>query len=276
MNKLELSLLASIFLIGSIKVFAQDTQYWAKQYGTYGELLGGTVVGGISDLSASYYNPGSKAFTTDSALILTTHSMQAYIITMDDAFGTESSLTSSSVKASPGIFAIRLQSEWLGDNQIVISYISRYDFNFEAQELNPTPYSNSPISYSANEASVFENLAEYWPGISWSKEVYKNIGIGATLYLPYRSQSARNQVLLQKMDSTGLNSSVTVFEDYNYYNLRALIKFGASIKLDPLMLGFTITTPSMNIFGIGSTAINLTATNIDSTKLRGVPTFASD
>lgn len=269
-------ILTSILFFGSINIVAQDTHYWAKQYGTYGELLGGAVVGGISDLSATYYNPGSMAFTTDSALILTTHSMQAYTITMDNAFGTESTLSSSSVKASPGIFAIRLPFKWLGDNQVVISYITRYDFNFEAQELSSTPFSNFQNSYSANEASVYENLSELWPGISWSKAVSKNIGLGATLYLPYRSQSARNQVLLQTIDSTGTNKSLILFEDYSYFNLRALIKFGASFKLDPLMLGITITTPSMNIFGTGSTAMNLVATNIDSSKLGGLPIFASN
>ncbi len=143
----------------TVNVIAQDTQYWLKQYGTYGELLGGAVVGGISDLSATYYNPGSMAFTTDSALILTTHSLQAYAISMNGAFGTDATLSSSSIKAAPGIFAIRLP-KWLGEEQIAISYITRYDFSFEAETINPTPYSNSKTSYSANGASVFEELSE--------------------------------------------------------------------------------------------------------------------
>ncbi len=270
-------IISGFFLFGGIiNVVAQDTQYWSKQYGTYGELLGGIVVGGISDLSASYYNPGSMTFTTDSALVLTTHSMQAYIITMNSAFGTESSLTSFSVKASPSIFAFRLPFKWLGDNQIVISYISRYDFDFEAQELNSIPYSKSQNLYSANEVSVYENLSEYWPGISWSKAISKNIGIGATLYLPYRSQNARNQVVLQSIDSSRIKKTGVVFEDYSYYNLRTLLKLGASFKLNKLMLGVTLTTPSLNIFGVGSTAMNVTANNLDSVMLGTLPTFASD
>jgi len=276
MKLLKRLILTSIFFLGSIHIVAQDTQYWAKQYGTYGELLGGVVVGGVSDLSSTYYNPGSMAFTTDSSLILTTHSIQAYIISIDNAFGTKSTLTSSAVNAAPGIFAIRLPFKWLGDNQIVISYITRYDFNFEAQELNPTPYSDSQVMFYANDVLVFENLSEYWPGISWSKVLFENVGIGATLYIPYRNQSARNQVLLQTMDSSRTNKIVTLFEDYTYFNIRALIKFGVSIKLEPLMLGITITTPSINIFGVGSNAMNLSATNIDSPFLGDLPTFASD
>ena len=275
MNKLKLSLLTIVFLLGTIQLFAQDTQYWLKQYGTYGELLGGTVVGAVSDLSSTYYNPGSMAFTTDSVLILTTYSVQAYVISVNDAYGTDSYLTSSSIKASPGIFAIRLP-KWLGDEQIAISYITRYDFDFVAQEQNVTPYSSSQSSSEANEAFVLENLSEYWPGITWSKVISNSVGVGATLYFPYRSQSNRNQVLSQTTDSTNTNSSVVFYEDYKYFNLRALIKFGASFKLDPLMLGITITTPSMNIFGSGSTAMNFTSNDVDNANFDEAPTFASD
>ena len=167
MKLFKLFILLYISIFGAKELFSQDTQYWLKQYGTYGELLGGTVVGAVSDLSSTYYNPGSMAFTTDSALILTTHSIQAYVISVDDAYGTGSQVSSSSIKASPGIFAIRLP-KWLGDEQIAISYISRYDFDFVAQEQNVTPYSSSQSSSESNEAFVLENLSEYWPGITWS------------------------------------------------------------------------------------------------------------
>lgn len=257
-------------------IVAQDTQYWAKQYGTYGELLGGTVVGGISDLSSTYYNPGSMAFTKDSTLILTTHSLQAYLITLNNAFGSDETLSSSSVKTSQGIFAIRLPFKWLGDNQIVISYISRYDFNFEAQDIVVSPYSKNQNSFKANEVMVYQNLAEYWPGISWSRQLNKNVGFGATVYFPYRSQRARNQIISQEIDSTKTNSSVIVFENYSYFNLRMLVKFGASVKLNPLMLGITITTPSINLFGRGSSGMNLSMANVDFSNTQDFPTFASN
>ncbi len=121
-----------------------------------------------------------------------------------------------------------------------------------------------------------KSYRSYWPGVTWSKALSDNVGFGATLYIPYRSQRASNQAVIQLIDSVGEGSSIILFENYNYYNLRALIKFGASFKIEPLMLGITVTTPSINIFGTGSTAMNLTAINIDSTKLGGLPTFASD
>src|SRR5678815_6132088 len=52
-------------LFAAVAAHAQDTNYWTLQYGTRGELLGGTVVGSAVDLSATFYNPGSLALVKD-------------------------------------------------------------------------------------------------------------------------------------------------------------------------------------------------------------------
>lgn len=268
-------LIILFLLISPINLFSQDSQYWSKQYGTYGELLGGTVVGGISDLSATYYNPGSMAFTTDSALILTTNSIQAYAIKMNNLFGANTELTSSSVSASPGIFAVRLPN-WLGDEQIAFSYISRYDFNFESHDMVVSNYSDGSPNKLANSTLINQSLSEFWPGITWSKEISKTFGLGATVYFPFRSQNLRHQLLFQTHDSLGTNSSEIFFEEYSYFNLRMLLKLGASIILDNLMLGLTITTPSINIYGSGETSINYSVTNEKFFQTESLPTFFSN
>ncbi len=50
---------AVILLAGLHSARGQDTQYWNLQYGTRSTLLGGAVIGSVSDLSATYYNPGA-------------------------------------------------------------------------------------------------------------------------------------------------------------------------------------------------------------------------
>ena len=69
MPRLFYSHLLIFFLLVSGSIFAQDTHYWNNQYGTDAQLLGGVVVGDISDLSAVYYNPGAIALTKGQRLV---------------------------------------------------------------------------------------------------------------------------------------------------------------------------------------------------------------
>jgi hypothetical protein len=55
---------------------AQDTHYWSIQYGPVGQLVGGQLIGGVNDLSATYYNPGALVLRNESSYLLSTESFQ--------------------------------------------------------------------------------------------------------------------------------------------------------------------------------------------------------
>ena len=46
---------------------AQDAHYWTYGYGPVGQLTEGTLVGGVNDLSAVFYNPGPSPSSTSRA-----------------------------------------------------------------------------------------------------------------------------------------------------------------------------------------------------------------
>lgn len=277
--KLVYNFLLILFFI-TVSVTAQDTQYWNKQYGTYGELLGGTVVGGVSDLSSTYYNPGAMAFAKDTTLILTTSSIQFILIDRKNVGGTNIDLQSTSVQSSPSVFAFRIPIKGLGNNQLAASYITRYSFKYEAagnqidEYVNSSPDENQ--SYNSSGIFVYQDLSEYWPGFTWSTKLSSNIGLGATMYIPIRNQSGRLQSLVQNYDSQKGGSSFSLIQSQSYFNVRMLFKFGMAFHLDPLMLGFSLTTPSVNLFGIGSASVNISKANIDSSIDDEFPELASN
>ena len=119
MRKLKIILL--LLIVATISTNGQDSQYWSKQYGTYGALLGGTVIGASSDLSSTFYNPGAIAFSKDSPLILTTNSFQFIYLNFDKVANSSLSLSSWYTNASQGIFALRLPFHWLEDDNLVTS-----------------------------------------------------------------------------------------------------------------------------------------------------------
>ena len=51
-------------------VWAQDGHYWTQQYGTRSMLLSNSVIGGVEDLGAVYYNPGRLGLIENPAFLL--------------------------------------------------------------------------------------------------------------------------------------------------------------------------------------------------------------
>jgi len=81
---------------------AQDSHYWDREYGTTSELLGGTVVGSVRDLSATFYNPGALGLASDPKFILSLETLELTSITLPRAAGDTLNLAQSSLAAGPG------------------------------------------------------------------------------------------------------------------------------------------------------------------------------
>ena len=52
----------SVLFLFLIVTEAQDRQFWDQAVGSRAALLGGIVVAGVNDYSATYYNPGALSF----------------------------------------------------------------------------------------------------------------------------------------------------------------------------------------------------------------------
>lgn len=58
----------SFFIFFVISLNAQDRQFWDQAVGSRAALLGGIVVAGVNDYSATYYNPGSLSFLSKKSM----------------------------------------------------------------------------------------------------------------------------------------------------------------------------------------------------------------
>ncbi|NOX19351.1 MAG: hypothetical protein GXO87_13855 [Chlorobi bacterium] len=266
---------ASFFFSGfSASVFAQDTQYWTNQYGTYGELLGGTIIGSASDLSATFYNPGALAFSTDSALVLTTGSYQLIFLDFNNITGSSLDLSYWYTNTSKGIFAMRLPFHFIEGDQIAVSGLARTDFNFYAEDIYLSDYPTE--NFESSRISINHKISEFWYGASWSKSFSKKIGIGVSVYVPYRSQTEKRESIFQTYDPDNLTGDVLAIAGVDYYNVRALLKGGISYRDKNYMLGLSLTTPSVNILGKGSSSLLLSKSNTGLDTLADIPDMLSD
>jgi len=113
-------------------------------------------------------------------------------------------------------------------------------------------------------------LDDIWAGFTYSIKLNEIVGLGVTWYFAYRYHTLSQQTVIQALKSSGEIASRTDVINYRYNNLRSLLKAGVGINLNPLTLGFTVTTPSTNIFGSGSAGTHLFISGVDE------ETFASN
>jgi len=84
-----------------------------------------------------------------------------------------------------------------------------------------------------------------------------------TNYLAYRGQTVRSRTVGQALTESNGITAVTYISENSYWTYRFLWKAGLFLDYSPLRLGFTVTTPSVGLFGGGSSFLNVMATNID-------------
>ena len=260
-------MVAALVLLTPGAASAQDSHYWTYQYGTRAELLGGMVVGSIKDLSSTFYNPGAFAYSADQGLLLTTDAFELTNFTMKIEDENTFDISNTRFAKAPGMFAMRFPFDVIGGNQLAISYLTRQQFELELTNNRVNswwdPGWGTGDESRSGEFRFYEYLTDTWVGITWAKSVSDKMALGATLYGSYRSQKMRIQTILQGAQVDGPGASATFVRDFDYWNVKTLLKMGATFDFRPLAFGAALTLPSLSLFGQGGTYYDDAVVNID-------------
>jgi hypothetical protein len=263
MNRKSINLICCIVILIIFithLVNAQDANYWIHQYGTRADLLSGLVVGGVKDLSSIYYNPGAVPLAPEQSLVINANAFEFSRIVAQDGAGTGKDLISSQSGNAPGIFAVRISSSKSIKNHWVISYLTRHDFKLEVDGRRIDDRSSTDNDPTAQDFSgeiiVIRRLNEGWGGLTYGRNIGKKTAFGITQFISYRSQQGRDQAIGQLVNRSGQGAAAIAFDGYDYYNVRTLWKMGIAFDYRPISFGFAFTTPSISLFGNGSTVNN--------------------
>jgi len=269
--KINLLLLSGI-LLWQLSLSAQENNYWNIQYGTRSTLLGGAVIGSVSDLSATFYNPGAIALFPDVKFILSAQVYQLDNFTIKDGAAEGKDLDYSSIVPSPNFVAFDLNFDFLGDDRLAFSILTRQNSNleFSSRIIDSLDVIKSWLGKEnfAGGINTEKKFNDVWGGITYSTKLNETIGIGVTGYVAYRSHKASSITILQALQDTvnGEIASYSNIINYRFNNCRTLLKAGIGFNLNPLTIGLTVTSPSLNIFGSGSVGTHLFISGIDTNR----------
>ena len=174
------------YFTGNLK--SQDTQYWTQTYGTSSTLLGGIVIGSVSDLGATFYNPGNLALTDDPNFLFTARVFEYTSFTMDPKNPKINDVGETSFRPSSSFVVVNVTADWLRNHRIAISFLTRQKMDLG---LKTRFDGTSGEQILSNEFNLTEDLTDLWGGITWSYPFQNKLGIGITQYVGARYFTSR-------------------------------------------------------------------------------------
>jgi hypothetical protein len=241
---------------------AQDDHYWSQQYGALSTLMGGAMVGGVSDNSAVFYNPAALSFINNPGLSIDANVYKMDKILISDGAGEGMNLNSAQLSVYPQIISgmvnllkndrFRISYTMLTRNHNNLLMNTRYTGNTD--QGNTDKQMPAATSY-AGAFDYINQLNEQWFGIGMGYKISEKLGIGASVFTSYRGQTYQltNYVReVKNVDSNYVYSTRTNDEAIKYYTFSLLGKVGLTYFTEPWKFGLTITTPSIGLYGKGS------------------------
>jgi hypothetical protein len=244
---------------------AQDSHYWSIQYGPVAHLVGGQVIAGSRDLSATFYNPGALAMAEGgfllSAQAVQRESLSATAVDTPALFD----ISTSHFGAAPSLLAGNLP-RWLGKRgRLAWSFLTRQKFDLRLGQRVVDPLGPS-VKSSTAETLFDQRVDESWGGLTYSRLLTDSTGLGVTWYVAYRGQRTRSELSAQALGSDASALSVLGVRDIDYGYSRTLAKLGWDWRSRDLELGITVTTPSLGLFathGRASSTRSVSGVDVD-------------
>lgn len=267
--------LASISFIAVDTASAQDAQPWNYQFGPRGSLMGGAMVGGVRDTSATFYNPGALGFVHNPSLSVSANLYRYEEVSLDNGAGTGSDLSSDEVLIVPSLIAGVLDIDaserhtiaWsvLARNRTKITDSARVDDQRDVllNEFNPG------LEDFTGQYTFDKDLYEYWAGLSYGYKVNDWLALGLSNFLALRNEKFSEQAYARAVNEDAFNNPIFTnagtnqFLSYDITTLNLLWKGGVAFEFDALKFGVTATSPGVNLYGSGTVNGDLSVFNLD-------------
>jgi hypothetical protein len=236
---------------------AQDAHYWTYGYGPIGQLTEGTLVGGVSDLSAVFYNPGALALLEKPRFVVGLTSVELANIDVPGAAGEGLNVDQLVFDIVPSMVAGHGGGHE-GADHFAFAFLSRHDSDWDLGYSDVRVSGTQPDA-RAGFGRVRQRLVEYWVGGTWSHRFSDRLSVGVSPFLAYRAQRSRRSLALEEV-SGGASRAAFVGSEYEYNHARLLAKGGLAWRRGSWQLGITLTAPGFGIWSNGKAVFNASAT----------------
>lgn len=239
-----------------MQVVAQDGHYWTQQYGTKSMLLSGSVIGGVEDLGAVFYNPGRIGLVENPAFLLSANVYEWTKLTVTDAFGESADLSKSDFGGVPSLVAGTFKLGFMPKHRFAYAILQRQSINADISykdEVEGDVIEHFPgDEVFGASLRIFQKVREQWASLTWSYPFLDNLSFGITTNFMAFDQSKGSTIDLQALASTNQTAIYRYNRNFSFNKYGLLWKAGLAADFDKILVGLTVTTPVVNIHGTGN------------------------
>lgn len=256
-------------------VYAQEMNYNTFQVGSRSALMGGAVVGGARDTSATFYNPAALGFVDNSSISVSATAFRFGKVTVEDALGPGEDATATLLEPIPllvsGMLRFQAMPDWTFGYAVVTRQQYSGNFNNSVNTHRETINIGGVVlplpAQVIAQSNISSQANEYWAmgAVSWRLNDTLALGIAPTVVLHRQSRLQRFSIQTIPLVEGGGNFPIGInaVSDISFHQLAFLTRFGVAWEPSPtLKLGATVTTPNLKIVSSGSSLAQVTLNNI--------------
>lgn len=244
----------------TFKLYGQESNYWYSNYGAGSFLMGGIEVGGVSNNSAVYYNPGALCFIEGEYFEAQADVISADVFKIENGVGEGLPVTFLQMEASPSLFSYTKHGKTIIDYTYAISVLtknnSNINFNADYEAEGNYMLPNEQIDVFHGSYYYANRVRENWLSGALSFKISEHIGVGISGNLVVRAQDftrSYSAEVFAKNDTVNVPGEFSKAALVNYSQLFTLRSIGLIFKpairvnFDQLKLGLALTTPNISL-----------------------------
>ncbi len=236
-------------------VKGQGGHHWTQQFGESSMFLGGSVIGGVTDLGAVYYNPGRISQLKGKIFVFSGNAYELNTLKINDLVG-KKGFTSSKFKGVPSITAGTFKIKFLKNHYFAWAVLVKndidLDINLTSDKYEDVFSATSGKEYFNSSMNLVKKLRNTWSCLCWSYPVCDRLSIGLTgIYSHISNEKTANLDMAVLAEDEGNTSVYSYKKGYNYTYNGLHFKAGLSYKYSKGLIGLTLLTPIQKLKGTG-------------------------
>ena len=250
---LRLTIVIILLFSSGSHASSQNGHYWTQQYGTKSMLLSGSVIGGVEDLGAVYYNPARLSQIEGKLFVLSADVYEYNALKVKDPFGDKTSISQNDLSGIPNLTAGTFTIPFLKNHYFGWSIMVRgntdLSFNYK-NDVHEDVFNDIPgTEYFGAELGILSKTKEQWFGGAWAYPFNDKLSIGLSGFLSVLDIAKGTTTNLYALTEAGQTATFQDSKEIKFHHISALLKLGLSYQREKAIYGLTIKTPQLGIDG---------------------------